>query len=227
MEFRAEGSHSGLVRPPAKRVTGVKSVEGSNPSPSATPGSVHDDSFEVLPLDRRLPDEQGRLAKSSPRASIASGCTPPTAWSAPISSSLNTCSVRQHAEDRAYSKLGRVRELKRERPELKVAVMGCMVGLKTDDLQKRFPQVDVFARPQQFDPIMALDRRPARGPRRRILALHLRRSPRARRAFVPGRPRLQQVLHLLHRPLPARPRKEPRRRRIVREVAYLCAARRA
>ncbi|MGI8926221.1 MAG: tRNA (N6-isopentenyl adenosine(37)-C2)-methylthiotransferase MiaB [Tepidiformaceae bacterium] len=69
---------------------------------------------------------------------------------------INTCSIRQHAEDRAYSKLGRIRELKRERPELKVAVMGCMVGLQTADLQKRFPQVDVFARPQQFAPIMEL-----------------------------------------------------------------------
>jgi len=74
---------------------------------------------------------------------------------------LNTCSVRQHAEDRVYSKLGRVRELKRDRPGLKVALMGCMVGLKTDDLQKRFPQVDVFARPQQFEPILELVRGPA------------------------------------------------------------------
>ena len=74
---------------------------------------------------------------------------------------INTCSVRQHAEDRAYSKLGRVRDLKKERPDLKVAVMGCMVGLKTDDLRKRFPQVDVFARPQQFEPIMALVEDPA------------------------------------------------------------------
>ncbi len=69
---------------------------------------------------------------------------------------INTCSVRQHAEDRAYSKLGRVRQLKQQKPDLKVAVMGCMVGLKTDDLEKRFPQVDVFARPQQFEPIMEL-----------------------------------------------------------------------
>ncbi len=74
---------------------------------------------------------------------------------------VNTCSVRQHAEDRAYSKLGRVRELKLERPELKLAVMGCMVGLKTDDLRKRFPFVDVFARPQQYDPIMELVEGPA------------------------------------------------------------------
>lgn len=74
---------------------------------------------------------------------------------------INTCSVRQHAEDRAYSKLGRVKDLKKERPALKVAVMGCMVGLKTDDLRKRFPQVDVFARPQQFEPIVELVDGPA------------------------------------------------------------------
>jgi tRNA-2-methylthio-N6-dimethylallyladenosine synthase len=69
---------------------------------------------------------------------------------------VNTCSVRQHAEDRAYSKLGRIRDLKKEKPGIKVALMGCMVGLKSDDLQKRFPQVDVFARPQQFEPIIEL-----------------------------------------------------------------------
>ena len=74
---------------------------------------------------------------------------------------INTCSVRQHAEDRAYSKLGRIRDLKKSNPNLKVAVMGCMVGLKTDDLVKRFPQVDVFARPQQFEPIIELIDGPA------------------------------------------------------------------
>jgi tRNA-2-methylthio-N6-dimethylallyladenosine synthase len=74
---------------------------------------------------------------------------------------VNTCSVRQHAEDRAYSKLGRIREIKKARPGLKVAVMGCMVGLKTGDLERRFPFVDVFARPQQFEPIVALVDDPA------------------------------------------------------------------
>ena len=69
---------------------------------------------------------------------------------------INTCSVRQHAEDRAYSQLGRVRIEKERRPELKVAVMGCMVGPKTDQLERRFPFVDAFARPQQFAPIMKL-----------------------------------------------------------------------
>jgi tRNA-2-methylthio-N6-dimethylallyladenosine synthase len=66
---------------------------------------------------------------------------------------LNTCSVRQHAEDRAISKLGVLRKLKSRR-NLTIAVTGCMVGPRTDDLRRRFPYVDVFTRPQEFDPIL-------------------------------------------------------------------------
>lgn len=66
---------------------------------------------------------------------------------------LNTCSVRQHAEERAISKLGVLKKLKGHR-DLKIAVMGCMVGPRTDDLRRRFPYVDVFTRPQEFDPIL-------------------------------------------------------------------------
>jgi len=69
---------------------------------------------------------------------------------------INTCSVRQHAEDRAYSKLGVLRKQRNEGKELQIAVMGCMVGPKTDDLERRFPYVDAWARPQQFDPILDL-----------------------------------------------------------------------
>ncbi|OGO51910.1 MAG: tRNA (N6-isopentenyl adenosine(37)-C2)-methylthiotransferase MiaB [Chloroflexi bacterium RBG_16_68_14] len=67
---------------------------------------------------------------------------------------LNTCSVRDHAEQRAVSKLGTLKKLRGRGKELKIAVMGCLVGLKTDELRRRFPYVDAFARPQQFEPIM-------------------------------------------------------------------------
>src|SRR3990170_4222399 len=67
---------------------------------------------------------------------------------------INTCSVRQHAEERAFGKLGVLRRLKQSRPDMKIAVMGCLVGPRTDDLRRRFPFVDVFARPQQYDPIL-------------------------------------------------------------------------
>jgi tRNA-2-methylthio-N6-dimethylallyladenosine synthase len=70
---------------------------------------------------------------------------------------LNTCVVRQKAEQRGVSKLGALRHLKERfngrRP--KIAVMGCMVGLPTDGLRERFPFVDVFARPQAFSDVLA------------------------------------------------------------------------
>jgi tRNA-2-methylthio-N6-dimethylallyladenosine synthase len=71
---------------------------------------------------------------------------------------INTCSVRQHAEDRAYSRLGILRKRREQGDQLQIAVMGCMVGPKTDDLERRFPWVDAWARPQQFDPILDLAR---------------------------------------------------------------------
>ena len=126
---------------------------------------------------------------------------------------VNTCSVRQHAEDRAYSLLGRVRLVKEERPDLKVAVMGCMVGLRTTELEKRFPFVDVFARPQQFEPIMALVEEPAEdlGGEFWPSTFAVPEGPTHR--LRPRRARLRQVLHLLHRSLPPRPRAQPPRRR--------------
>ncbi len=69
---------------------------------------------------------------------------------------LNTCSVREHAEDRAYGMLGKLRKQRKRGREFKIAVMGCMVGPKHDALAKRFPYVDAFARPQQYQPIMDL-----------------------------------------------------------------------
>ena len=67
---------------------------------------------------------------------------------------LNTCSIRDHAEQRAISKLGTLKKMRRGGREFKIAVMGCMVGPKTDELRRRFPYVDAFARPQQFEPIL-------------------------------------------------------------------------
>jgi tRNA-2-methylthio-N6-dimethylallyladenosine synthase len=69
---------------------------------------------------------------------------------------LNTCSVREHAEDRAIGQLGRLKKLRAQGKDLRIAVMGCMVGARDDDLRRRFPYVDAFARPQDFAPIMAL-----------------------------------------------------------------------
>jgi tRNA-2-methylthio-N6-dimethylallyladenosine synthase len=67
---------------------------------------------------------------------------------------LNTCVVRDSAEHRAISHLGRLNAMKRSKgEEFQIVVMGCMVGPKDDELRKRFPYVDHFARPQAFEGI--------------------------------------------------------------------------
>jgi tRNA-2-methylthio-N6-dimethylallyladenosine synthase len=67
---------------------------------------------------------------------------------------LNTCSVRDHAEQRAIGKLGTLKKQRERGRRFTLAVMGCMVGPRTEELRRRFPFVDVFARPQQFEPIL-------------------------------------------------------------------------
>ena len=61
---------------------------------------------------------------------------------------VNTCAIREKAEDKVYSKLGRLRELKESRPELVLGVMGCMAQLQQSVIQQRAPYVDlVFGSP--------------------------------------------------------------------------------
>jgi len=68
---------------------------------------------------------------------------------------LNTCVVRQSAEDKAYSYLQSLRPLKEKRPETVVGLMGCLVGVKSNGkLRERFPWVDVFAPPSDPTPMI-------------------------------------------------------------------------
>ena len=69
---------------------------------------------------------------------------------------LNSCVVRQSAEDRAVGMLTSLKPLKERHPEKVVALMGCMVGPKTEPLEKRFPYADLFMRPQEFEPLINL-----------------------------------------------------------------------
>lgn len=57
---------------------------------------------------------------------------------------LNTCVVRQSAEDKAVNKLENLKPLKKANPGLKVAITGCWVDSNIDGLKKSFPYVDYF-----------------------------------------------------------------------------------
>ena len=69
---------------------------------------------------------------------------------------LNSCVVRQQAEDKVTGTLGIVQPLRKSRPDSVLALMGCMVGPKSDDLRRRFPNVDLFLRPQEYGPLLDL-----------------------------------------------------------------------
>jgi len=69
---------------------------------------------------------------------------------------LNTCVVRQSAEDRAVGRLSSLKPLKQHNPELIINLMGCMVGVRShDELERRFPYVDVFSPPSDLRPLMS------------------------------------------------------------------------
>lgn len=55
---------------------------------------------------------------------------------------LNTCSVRQKPEDKAFSSLGEIAELKLERPDIIVGVAGCMAQARAEEIRHRAPHVD-------------------------------------------------------------------------------------
>ena len=69
---------------------------------------------------------------------------------------LNSCVVRQSAEDKVTGTLNLTQPLRKKRPDAVLALTGCMVGPRTEELQKRFPHVDLFLRPQQFEPLLDL-----------------------------------------------------------------------
>ena len=121
---------------------------------------------------------------------------------------LNSCVVRQQAEDKVTGTLGIVQPLRKSRPDSVLALMGCMVGPRSEELQRRFPDVDLFLRPQEYDPLLEtgwgtegrglgrLRGFAGAGPSQR----HLPRS---------HNPRVRLDVHLLHYPLPPWPPGEP------------------
>ena len=68
---------------------------------------------------------------------------------------LNTCVVRQSAEDRVLGTLGLLKGLKKIRPSLSILVTGCFVDSDIERLKGRFPQVDFFFRPGAFSELVS------------------------------------------------------------------------
>lgn len=69
---------------------------------------------------------------------------------------LNTCVVRQSAEDKAYGRLTSLSPLKKKNPNLVINLMGCMVGVRgAEKLREKLPFVDVFSPPSDPGPLIS------------------------------------------------------------------------
>jgi tRNA-2-methylthio-N6-dimethylallyladenosine synthase len=68
----------------------------------------------------------------------------------------NTCSVREHAEQKVWSRLGELRLRKQDQPRLVVGVLGCMAERDGTDLIRRMPVVDILCGPGELDKLPAL-----------------------------------------------------------------------
>ena len=81
---------------------------------------------------------------------------------------LNTCSVREKAQEKLFSQLGRWKEWKAERPELVIGVGGCVASQEGDAILRRAPYVDLIFGPQTLHrlPAMLEERR---GNRRAVV----------------------------------------------------------
>ncbi|MHC5010774.1 MAG: tRNA (N6-isopentenyl adenosine(37)-C2)-methylthiotransferase MiaB [Planctomycetota bacterium] len=63
---------------------------------------------------------------------------------------VNTCSIRDHAEAKVWSLLGRTRQMKEAKPDLLVGVMGCMAQRTKDEIVRRAPHVDLILGTSDF-----------------------------------------------------------------------------
>lgn len=83
---------------------------------------------------------------------------------------FNTCSVRGHAEDKVYSRVGDVKRLKKDRPDLVLGIVGCMAQREGEDVFGQAPSVDLVCGTREFGRLPELVEEFREG-RRRVLAV--------------------------------------------------------
>lgn len=89
---------------------------------------------------------------------------------------FNTCSVRQHAEDKIYSALGRLKDAKRSMPDKVIGVMGCMAQKDQRLIFRRAPYVDIVVGPGQLHQVPQLVREARAQPGAQRLEVSLGRT---------------------------------------------------
>jgi len=68
----------------------------------------------------------------------------------------NTCSVREHAEQKVWSRLGELRQRKKDQPGLVLGVIGCMAEREGKSIFQKFPHVDILCGPGELDKLASM-----------------------------------------------------------------------
>jgi len=69
---------------------------------------------------------------------------------------LNTCAIREHAEDKIHSRLGRLNKIKKNKPDTIIGILGCMAQHVKDDILENKPYVDFVLGPDSYKRIPKL-----------------------------------------------------------------------
>jgi len=72
---------------------------------------------------------------------------------------LNTCHIREKAAEKVYSELGRFREFKEAKPDLKIGVAGCVAQAEGEEIMRRQPMVDLVVGPQSYHRLPEMEAR--------------------------------------------------------------------
>ena len=128
---------------------------------------------------------------------------------------LNTCSVRQKPEDKVFSKLGQLAELKLARPGLTIGVTGCMAQRAGAEIARRAPHIDLIAGTAQIERIPELIR-----TRRSLLESGASRANKAADVLIQLQlPRKKEEAELF---LPERKRVTPGKLKSFVSIMYGC-----
>ena len=105
---------------------------------------------------------------------------------------FNTCSVRDRAQEKVFSDLGRALQQKREKPGMLVGVGGCVASQEGENILRRAPFVDLVFGPQTIHrlPDMVRRRRAKAAPRWMCRFRPWKNSTRCRRPDAAGRRRM-------------------------------------
>ena len=101
---------------------------------------------------------------------------------------LNTCHIREKAAEKVYSEVGRLRALKARRPDMLIAVAGCVAQAEAGEVVRRAPAVDIVVGPQAYHRLPEMLARAERTRGGGIIDVDFRPEAKFDELPAPGRP---------------------------------------